>query len=535
MNKTKKIVLTLLLILALPLGARVIAFTDVPWTGSLYEGVSYMAAKEIIKGYEDDTFGVDDPINRAAALKVILTAAEVDILEETVDYYKDVPKEAWFAPYVTTAVKEGILTIDEGDENPEFRPSDEVNRAAFIKMMLATFGINPGKFNTGGIHINDVSEDAWFAKYMAFVVKFNILELTEQEEALPSQTVTRGEAVDLLYKTLRQGGGLSPQVLLHLTEDHLVQTIEKIEAEQIPGAGLAVDVAEKFIVAAAKALPENNIILGAHKTVLAVKNLVGAFAAGEHGRVDDVLAASGKAWDLANEAGELNPAQKPMTEAIKHLSHGLASKTREVKDKVAEERAKQTQEGIATTNETAEDKNSAPKEVTTSTPQTNEPHAEKPETENKLLSEEELLMKKLEELRAKKKAEAEVEAKRKAAEEEAKKKAEEAAKKEVEKIPVPATPTPTAAPSGGNVIVKAQLAALQPVLEQINDSDPMKAIVTAQLSALKQVLLQPNFNKDIVLAQLNALSPIISQFQNEGMKGIILAQLEALKQVVTNM
>lgn len=572
------------------IGQQVLAFTDISWDTALYRAVSYMTTRNIISGYDDGSFGVNDPINKAAALKIILTAAEVDIPDEfeiPENFYTDVPEDAWFTPFVVAALNEQILKIDPEDTNAEFHPGNEVNRAAFIKMMLATFGVVPDRYKLEEVEISDVPDDAWFAPYIKFTVKFEVLELTENGEAFPSQTITRGETVKYLYETLKQGGGLSPQTLLMLTESHLVQTIEKIESKQFPGAGLAVDIAEKFISLTLKILPENNIVNGAHKTVLAVKNLVGAYAAGEVGHLEDVLKNSGNAWNLANEAGELNPSQSTMTEAIKHLAHGLAARTREIKEQVEEEREKiSSAEGEAEAEEKSDgrkmqealDQMDLGKEASDTEEEVEEKVTEEvikkeelvdeetpaeAETEEVFLSEEEELMKKLEEIRAQKKA-AVIEAKKKAEEEEkakkaaAKKKAEEEAarvaaesaakkkaeveasekkKKEVEEARVAEEKADTSggASSTSNAVIKAQLGALTPVLGQIDDGDPMKAIVTAQLKALEQVLLQPDFNKDLVLAQLGVLEPVIDALQNEGIKNIVLAQLGALKLVVSNL
>lgn len=606
MKKSFQSALALLVFL---FGWQVLAFSDVSWDTAIYRAITYVSEKGIISGYDDGSFGVHDPVNKAAALKVILTAAEVDIADEFAipeRFYTDVAEDDWYTKYIVAALNEGILSIDPEDENPEFHPANEVNRAAFIKMMLSTFGVSPEKFALEDVEVVDVPEEAWFAPYMKFSVKFNVVTLNENGEALPGQVITRGETVQYLYETLKQGKGLSPQTLLMLTENHLVQTIEKIEANQFPGAGLAVDIAEKFIELTVKMLPDNNIVQSAHKTVLSVKSLVGAYAAGEMGRVDDVLVNTGAACTLASEAGELNPGQATMTDAIKHLAHGLAAKTREVKEKVEEEKARIASEGgsMETVDEeesqarlmqealgknesdapetTREASPEAPEEAVVETPEPAiEPKATEPEEP---LSEEEQLLKQLEAIRAKKeaakkqaeeetkkqtaeelkeKAAEEAEAKKAAAALEAKQKAEAEAKAaeaaaaekaaaeaaaqkvaadaekaaEVESFEAsaPAAATSETASATQNAVIKAQLATLTPVLTLIEETDPMKAIVSAQLGALEQVLVQPSFNKDLVLAQLGALEPVINALQNEGLKNIVIAQLGALKQVVISL
>ena len=481
----KKVSLSLAVLSTLVVNTSASAFfTDVPWTDSGYPSIAYLAAKGIIKGCDEEKqlFCKDDPITRAAALKIILSAAEVKTPETTRPIYSDVPEDAWFAPYVTMGVDEKVLNVPEG-ENPEFHPADEVNRAAFIKMMLATFGVNPEKFDLTKIEISDVTDEDWFAPYIRFVVRFNIMSLNEAKESLPGQSITRVEAVDMLYKTLKHGGGLTAKTLLTLTETSLVSTIENIDAQKIPAAGLAIGIAETFVNDAVKVLPENNVVLAAQKIVLAMKSLVGAYAAGQEGRLDDILVATGSAYGLATEAGELNPGSEAMVTSIKELAHGLADKTRAMKDDV---------EAYKSSGAAPVPAEVATEEVAPEAPVVEEPAPTEPVEES-------------------------------------------APVEEVAPTAEPeAAPAPTANISGNNAVIKAQLAALTPILGLLG-ADPMKGVITAQMGALEQILLQPSFNKELVLAQLSALEPIIGQIKDAGMKGVITAQINALKQMVSGM
>ena len=239
--------------------------------------------------------------------------------------FGDVPNDAWFAKYVKHAAKNGIISGNVATNT--FSPEKQINRAEFLKMMLEVFEVDTSKFNLDKKSI-DIPDDAWFAPYINFAVKFNILDQNKNNEVLPEQIVTRGEAMQILFRTIRTGNGLKVQTLLSLTEKHLVVTLELLQKSQIPASGLTITAAEKFVNLAKSMLPENNIVLGADQTTRAIKNLVGAFAAGQNGKLNDILITTGQAWKLADEAAQTNPAQAEMASAIKNLAHSLADQTR---------------------------------------------------------------------------------------------------------------------------------------------------------------------------------------------------------------
>jgi len=106
--------------------------------------VIYTALREgIIEGYADGSFRPDAPINRAEALKILLTSArlpEVVGSEEPLTLFPDVPADAWL-----TAPIEEALTYDliEGYPDGTFRPEQSITRAEATKLLLLTMLENP--------------------------------------------------------------------------------------------------------------------------------------------------------------------------------------------------------------------------------------------------------------------------------------------------------------------------------------------------------------------------------------------------------
>ncbi len=300
------------------------AFSDIVFTDKVYPATQYLNARGIIKGYTDNTFKPDTVINRAEAVKIILSAAEIPVLESVLDQqFNDVPDDAWFAPFVDQGLSLNIITPKD-----KFEPAREVNRAEFLKMMCLALQVDPAKYTLDRKSV-DVPDDAWFAPYVNFAVKFDILDRETDQKAFPNKSITRREAADILFRTLQKGHALRVQTLLDLTENQLIATLQFLELQKLPEASLSISMGERFIQYSLELLPNNTTVLSAKSTTEAVKNLVGAYVAGTNGQLDDVITASQKAWQLAEEAGKLNEKHTNMTQMIQTLAHDLAAKARE--------------------------------------------------------------------------------------------------------------------------------------------------------------------------------------------------------------
>lgn len=79
-------------------------------------------------------------MTRAAFVKTLVEAANLDTTDATDAEFDDVTDADWFAPYINTAVENGI--IQGSDKSSSFRPSDNVSRAEAVKIALNALGID---------------------------------------------------------------------------------------------------------------------------------------------------------------------------------------------------------------------------------------------------------------------------------------------------------------------------------------------------------------------------------------------------------
>lgn len=308
-------------------------FSDVTLEHPNYHAIDYLKSIEVLKGYDDGSFGVDKSINRAEALKVIFVAAEKELQSANAPTFEDVPTDAWFAKYVGYAANNGIVSGD--GETGLFSPARQVNRAEFLKMVFKTFDIDPSSFVLT-TEINDVADDAWFASYIKFAVQFEILPL-DNGNAEPGKLVSRSEAAQLLFNTLEKGQGLKLQTILNMVETHLVEAGNSLELDRTDLAALHSGKAKSLDQGILqKVASESPAVQTANITISAMEKLIGAYSAAKNNNIDGVIEVSKQAWSTADSIPDVNGAPGKTETEIKKLASTMASTARAAKEAPAE-------------------------------------------------------------------------------------------------------------------------------------------------------------------------------------------------------
>jgi len=174
---------------------RAQVFKDVDASNKYSDAIENLYRKDVIKGYADGTFRPDGILNRAEAVKIILVGNEITISETKTSKFPDVGKTEWFADFVNTAVSRGIVS---GYSDGNFRPSNTISRAEFLKVAVLTAGFNP--IAPTSDPYPDVKKGDWFAPFFDLAKKQNLLSAKKGGYMVPSQNITRAEAADIIYK-----------------------------------------------------------------------------------------------------------------------------------------------------------------------------------------------------------------------------------------------------------------------------------------------------------------------------------------------
>lgn len=168
---------------------RNIAFndTDSHWSKA---NVESMAAKNIVNGYEDNTFKPENKVTRAEFAKLLAQALELDVVKSGSNF-SDMDSN-WANDYVNAAYKAGLV---KGVDN-KFNPNANITRAEMATMIGR--GLKDVKVST--ISFNDSNLiPSWATDALNKAVKEDLIK-GDNGSFRPSDNTTRAEAASVIYR-----------------------------------------------------------------------------------------------------------------------------------------------------------------------------------------------------------------------------------------------------------------------------------------------------------------------------------------------
>lgn len=189
-------------------------FDDIDIGSSYYVQLKYLKDHKLINGYEDNTFRPKNTINRAeAAMAIDKVLLNFEIPKDSTKQiaevnYKDLPKDHWAHPSIEKLTTLGIVKgyTKENNTIQIFQPEKTINLAEAVKMVMSIEMIkdkNLGLPTSMKSSFKDVEGTEWFAPYIELAQQKTLLTYSTKQRIYPDDDMTRGEFMDLLYKTLR--------------------------------------------------------------------------------------------------------------------------------------------------------------------------------------------------------------------------------------------------------------------------------------------------------------------------------------------
>jgi len=158
----------------------------------------------VVSGYQDGTFGPDNPVLRSEILKIALEAFNDDLtVEGEFKAFSDVQSDDWFFNYVHFGYKGGTV---EGYDDGTYRPGENVNRAAALKIILESAGIT--EFGDPTDSFDDVDATDWYAKYVTFAVENGIVSGYSDGLFHGERNMTRAEVCKIVSLVMDYMAGL---------------------------------------------------------------------------------------------------------------------------------------------------------------------------------------------------------------------------------------------------------------------------------------------------------------------------------------
>ncbi len=194
----KKLFIFLTLFILSTVAAYAGTFPDVDSEHENYNAIEYLFDHDVIHGYESGDFGPEDPVNRAAAIKIIAGAFGVAFDGEYEILFPDVIKEDWFFPYVMGGHAANVI---DGYPEGDFRPDNTVNLAETLKMMvIAADSALPLEVNEQVF--GDVPQNEWYSFHAYYARENNILMADDYGMVYPDQPMTRAAFSEVIYRLM---------------------------------------------------------------------------------------------------------------------------------------------------------------------------------------------------------------------------------------------------------------------------------------------------------------------------------------------
>lgn len=164
--------------------------------------INTLAVYDLVNGYGDGTFRPDATITRAEFCSMLVNVFGLDLAPVSESHFSDVDTHSWYAPAVHAMCQEGHVS---GYGDGTFRPDQPITQQEVVSIL----GQAAARLN---LHVTTRKEQgpgehglAPFYNYSAFAREgawlLNYCEI-DLADINPQQTISRGQAADLLYQTL---------------------------------------------------------------------------------------------------------------------------------------------------------------------------------------------------------------------------------------------------------------------------------------------------------------------------------------------
>jgi hypothetical protein len=160
------------------------------------ESVTLLSTKNIISGYPDGSFRPDAYVTRAEFAEI--AALAFGIKEDADVSFADVKKDEWYAGYVGSLSKLGVIGGYDGRFNPDM-PITRQDAACVIFRLLS---LSATALGNAGEEFSDSADISSYAKEAVGVLRGNGVVNGNENMFYPLAKITRGEAAVIVANTL---------------------------------------------------------------------------------------------------------------------------------------------------------------------------------------------------------------------------------------------------------------------------------------------------------------------------------------------
>lgn len=217
----------LLLVAVVPMGAMAVwfnPFKDVTVDDWYYEAVEYVNTQGLFNGTGTNEFSPNASMTRGMFVTVLGKAAKMDTSAYGTSQFKDVPGDAYYAPYVTWAAEVGVVN---GTSPTTFSPNNSITREDMATMLYKyarAYGYDTSYDEANLLDYPDTGKISSYAQVpMAWAVTQGVLAGSDGY-LNPKGYATRAETAQIFYN--------SRNVFSTKVED---PTLDRVWVVDVPG------------------------------------------------------------------------------------------------------------------------------------------------------------------------------------------------------------------------------------------------------------------------------------------------------------
>ncbi|MFZ3580397.1 S8 family serine peptidase [Virgibacillus sp. DJP39] len=154
--------------------------------------ISFLAEKQIINGYPDNSFHPNESIKRSESASMIVK--EMDLPLEGSDF-PDVSESHWASGYIGAASKAGIIT---GYNDGDFIPNAYLSREEMAVILVRAYKLS----GSSSMTFSDLNSESWSYSYVEKLVANEITTGYSDGTFRPKNDITRAEFCAMLARVL---------------------------------------------------------------------------------------------------------------------------------------------------------------------------------------------------------------------------------------------------------------------------------------------------------------------------------------------
>ena len=183
-----------------PVAPTQTGFSDVSSSHWAHPYVTELAKKDIISGYDDNTFRPNNSVTREEFVKMIVGAAGLYKADSQCEF-TDVPASAWFYSYVASAyayeIVSGVTDTEFGVGTKITRQDVAVIASRIIKKFKSDATVPADTALTDIDTVSDYAVDS-----VKLLNGLGIINGYDDGSFMPKNTLTRAEAATIIYKLI---------------------------------------------------------------------------------------------------------------------------------------------------------------------------------------------------------------------------------------------------------------------------------------------------------------------------------------------